>query len=182
MCLVATILDTRVLDSYIQLLFEISTWVFPGYLKPNRVLVNFNCPIPNQGPPSQYSSFHKSNHLIAQVKTLMSPSTPLFPSLPMFNPSARHFQFLSTSFCPNGLPVQATSFCHLDNSDGLLALFLFPLFLNLFIYLFIYLYLAVLGLCCCTWALPRCGEQGLLSIVVRRSLITVASVVVEHRL
>ena len=49
-------------------------------------------------------------------------------------------------------------------------------------YLFIYLFLAVLGLRCCSWAFSSCGEWELLFIVVRRLLIAVASLVVEHRL
>ena len=36
-------------------------------------------------------------------------------------------------------------------------------FLNLF-YLLIYLFLAVLGLCCCTWAFSSFGEWELLSV------------------
>ena len=35
--------------------------------------------------------------------------------------------------------------------------------------------MAVLGLHCCTWAFPGCGEQGLLFIAVRGLLIVVAS-------
>ena len=48
-------------------------------------------------------------------------------------------------------------------------------FFNLFI-----LFLAVLGLCCCTWAFSSCGERGLLSVAMHRLLIAVASLVVEH--
>ena len=47
---------------------------------------------------------------------------------------------------------------------------------------FIYLFLAVLGLCCCTWAFSSCGEQGLLFVAVRELLIAVASLVAEHGL
>ena len=47
---------------------------------------------------------------------------------------------------------------------------------------FIYLFLAVLGLHCCTQAFSSCGERGLLFVVVRRLLIAVASLVVEHGL
>ena len=47
--------------------------------------------------------------------------------------------------------------------------FLFICFNNLSI-------LAVLGLCCCMWALSTCCKQGLLFIAVR------AALVVEHRL
>ena len=53
-------------------------------------------------------------------------------------------------------------------------------FLNLFI-LFI-LFLAALGLRCCAQAFSSCGEWGLLFVAVRRLLIAVASLVVEHRL
>ena len=60
---------------------------------------------------------------------------------------------------------------------------MFVCFLNKFIYLFTYfLFFAALGLCCCARAFSSCGEQGLLSVVVRRLLIVVASLVVEHRL
>ena len=48
--------------------------------------------------------------------------------------------------------------------------------------LFIYLFLAVLGLCCCTRAFSSCGERGLLFVAVCGLLITVASLVAEHRL
>ena len=47
---------------------------------------------------------------------------------------------------------------------------------------FIYLFLAAFGLHCCTQAFCSGGEQGLLFIVVRRLLIAMASLVVEHRL
>ena len=47
-------------------------------------------------------------------------------------------------------------------------------------FLFIYLFLAVLSLRCCARAFSSCGEQGLLFIAVRRLLIAVASLVVEH--
>ena len=48
--------------------------------------------------------------------------------------------------------------------------------------LFIYLFMAALGLHCCARALSSCGEQGLLFIAVRGLLITVTSLVAEHRL
>ena len=44
------------------------------------------------------------------------------------------------------------------------------------------LFLAELGLCCCTQAFSSCGEWGLLFVVVRGFLITVASPVAEHGL
>ena len=53
--------------------------------------------------------------------------------------------------------------------------------LHFFLFL-IYLFLAVLGLCCCVWAFFSCGEQGPLFVAVRRLLIAVASLVVEHGL
>ena len=37
------------------------------------------------------------------------------------------------------------------------------------------LLLAVLGLCCCTWAFSNCSQRGLLFIAVRGLLIVVAS-------
>ena len=45
-----------------------------------------------------------------------------------------------------------------------------------------FFFLAVLGLHCCARAFSSCGEQGLLFVAVRRLLIVVASLVVEHRL
>ena len=51
-------------------------------------------------------------------------------------------------------------------------------FLNILIYLF----LAALRLRCCARAFSSCGEQGLLCIMVRALLTTVASLVVEHGL
>ena len=52
-----------------------------------------------------------------------------------------------------------------------------------FIYLFNFIYfLAALGLRCCVWAFPSCGERGLLFVVVHGLLIAVASLVAEHRL
>ena len=53
---------------------------------------------------------------------------------------------------------------------------------SLLYFYFIFSFLAVLGLHCCTRAFSRCGKQGLLFIVVRRLLIAVASLVVEHGL
>ena len=38
------------------------------------------------------------------------------------------------------------------------------------------------GLYCCVQAFPSCGEQGLLFIAAQGVLITVASLIVEHRL
>ena len=40
----------------------------------------------------------------------------------------------------------------------------------------------MLGLCCFVWAFSSCGEQNWLFTVVRRLVIAVASVAVEHRL
>ena len=56
--------------------------------------------------------------------------------------------------------------------------------ITLFIYKFILfiLLLAVLGLHCCAWAFSSGGERGLLSVVVCRLLIAVASLVAEHGL
>ena len=62
-----------------------------------------------------------------------------------------------------------------------LSLFFFFFFKEFIYYLFIYL-LAALGLRCCAWAFSRCGGQGLPFIAVRRLLIAVASLAVEHRL
>ena len=49
-----------------------------------------------------------------------------------------------------------------------------------FLIYLIYLFLAVLGLCCCARAFSSCSKWGLLFIAVRRLLIAVASLVVEH--
>ena len=65
----------------------------------------------------------------------------------------------------------------------------FPIFLScglsfffFLINLFIYLFLAALGLRCSMRAFSSCGEWGLLFVVVRGFLITVASLVAEHGL
>ena len=42
--------------------------------------------------------------------------------------------------------------------------------------------MAVLGLRCCTLAFSRCGERGLLFVVVHGLLTAVGSFVVEHGL
>ena len=56
-----------------------------------------------------------------------------------------------------------------------------PAFLLFFFFKFIYLlFLAALGLRCCVQAFSSCGERGLLFVAVRRLLIAVASLVVEH--
>ena len=44
------------------------------------------------------------------------------------------------------------------------------------------LFLALLGLCCCTWAFSSCDVEGLLFDTVHGIFIAVASLVVEHRL
>ena len=44
------------------------------------------------------------------------------------------------------------------------------------------LFLAVPGLHCCTQAFSSCSERRLLSVVVHRLLISVASLVAEHGL
>ena len=54
--------------------------------------------------------------------------------------------------------------------------------ISVFINLFIYLFLAALGPRCCARAFSSCGEPGLLFVALRRLLIVVASLVVEHRL
>ena len=55
-------------------------------------------------------------------------------------------------------------------------------YLFIYFYKFIYLFLAALGLRCCVRAFSSCGERGLLFVAVRRLLIAVASLVVEHGL
>ena len=42
--------------------------------------------------------------------------------------------------------------------------------------------MAILDLCCFTWAFSSCGEQGPLFIAVTKLLIAVASLVVELQL
>ena len=64
-----------------------------------------------------------------------------------------------------------------EKNDGVLFCFVFYKFIYL-----IYLFLAVLGLRCCAWVFPRCGERGLLFVVVCGLLIAVDSLVAEHRL
>ena len=65
-------------------------------------------------------------------------------------------------------------------SDAILGLWFFSL--TVFFLKLINLFLAALCLCCCASAFSSCGERGLLFIAVRRLLIVVASLVVEHRL
>ena len=55
-------------------------------------------------------------------------------------------------------------------------------FLGFFVFFLIFKFLAVLGLRCCTQAFSSCGERGLLFVAVRRLLIAVASLIVEHGL
>ena len=43
-------------------------------------------------------------------------------------------------------------------------------------------FLAALGLGCCARAFSSCGERGLFFVMVRGLLISVASLVAEHRL
>ena len=63
------------------------------------------------------------------------------------------------------------------------AFWKFLQFFKKFIYFILFiLFLAALGLRCCTWAFSSCGEWGLLFVAVRRLLIVVASLVVEHGL
>ena len=53
------------------------------------------------------------------------------------------------------------------------------MYIYIYIYLFIYLFLAVLGVCCRTWAFSGCSEQGLFLVVVLEFLTAVASLVAE---
>ena len=62
--------------------------------------------------------------------------------------------------------------------SGYFNVFFFFFLINFFFYLF----LAALGLRCCSWASSSCGKWGLLFVAVRRLLIVVASLVVEHGL
>ena len=54
-------------------------------------------------------------------------------------------------------------------------------FLIIFI-LFYFLFLAALGLCCFAYAFCSCSELGLLFVVLHGLLISVVSLVAEHRL
>ena len=54
------------------------------------------------------------------------------------------------------------------------------LIFTLFIYILFYFIIGCLGLPCCTQAFSSCNERGLLFVVVRRLLIAVASLAVEH--
>ena len=45
-----------------------------------------------------------------------------------------------------------------------------------------YLFLAMLGLHCCVWAFPTCGEQEATLVAACRLLIVVASLVEEPEL
>ena len=67
-----------------------------------------------------------------------------------------------------------------DITSDSTCIFFIYLFIS-FIYLFIYL-LAVLCLLCCTRAFSSCGKQGLFFVAMQGLLITMASLVVEHRL
>ena len=127
MWLVATILENIALDSYSQLVFEISIWIFLGIS--NLIWPQWTLPRSKPGLPIQHS--------INQTAMLLR-STPwhhiqqLFPLLPPSNPSASSSGSTSKTF-PISIyflpsiwpPIQAT--CHLDNSNGLFALFLLPL-------------------------------------------------------
>ena len=67
-----------------------------------------------------------------------------------------------------------------ENVDLSFVLFSFlKKLINLFV---CFLFLAVLGLRCCAQAFSSCSERGLLFVVVRRLLIAVACLVVEHGL
>ena len=82
------------------------------------------------------------------------------------------------------LSVAANAACcghvGVQSTLGCLIVEMIPLehFLYIYVNTHIYsciLFLAVLGLHCCTWAFSSCGRQGLLSLVVHRLLIVVAS-------
>ena len=53
---------------------------------------------------------------------------------------------------------------------------------NIFLFKMIYLFLTTVGLCFCTWAFSSFDQWGLLSFVVPRLLVAVASLVAEHGL
>ena len=55
-------------------------------------------------------------------------------------------------------------------------------FILYFISFFLLFFLAAFGLRCCPQVFSSCDERGLLFIEVRRLLIVVASLVVEHGL
>ena len=73
---VSITLDCTALDSYIQLLFEISTWMFPWHLKLNVAPVN-SVPSQTWAPiPGLIISINQTTRLLMS-KTLATPSTPL---------------------------------------------------------------------------------------------------------
>ena len=92
--------------------------------------------------------------------------------------------FRTSSPCLKKLGTQGSQLGTIAGRD-LFFVFCFFKFYYLFIYLkilFIYLFLAALGPPCCARAFSSCSEWGLLFVAVRRLLIVVASLVVEHRL
>lgn len=98
MCLVATLSDSRVWDSYTPLLFRTSTWVLPGRLRPNGAPTNSACRLPNPDPHVSIHRVRKPNHPAAQGKALTSTSPLLFPSLPTFTSSADSSASASKTF------------------------------------------------------------------------------------
>ena len=77
---------------------------------------------------------------------------------------------LMTSLLPN---VHS----NVKNKYKFWGFFLFLVYLCIYVCIF----LAALGLRCCAWVLSSCGKHGLLFIVVRGLLISVASLG-EHEL
>ena len=82
------------------------------------------------------------------------------------------------SYCLLSVAANAACCGHVGVQSTLGCLIVEMIPLEHFLYIYIYsciLFLAVLGLHCCTWAFSSCGRQGLLSVVVHRLLIVVAS-------
>ena len=91
------------------------------------------------------------------------------------------FEGLQDSLCPDKyfkykVPKPYQYICHL-----FVCVYIFLVILQ-FKFIYLFLFLAALGLRCCARAFSNCGEQGLLFVVLRRLLVSVASLVEEHGL
>ena len=70
----------------------------------------------------------------------------------------------------------------LHGASHFVVLYYFIFFSKVLFIYYLFIFLAALGLRYCARAFSGCSERGLLFIVVRRLLIAVASLVVEHGL
>ena len=55
-----------------------------------------------------------------------------------------------------------------------------PHFFNMLVFILVYIFLAVLGLCCCTWAFSSCSQWGLLSSCSQRGLLSSCNTRASH--